>query len=53
MNQKMVKKQMHNDSLSRRNSVLPVWLGLQKFFQGSIQTSCYEKIKVNIFASFY
>lgn len=40
-----IKKRMENDSLSRYNKVLPVWLGLQKFFQAGIQTSCHEKIR--------
>lgn len=47
-----IKKHMENNSLSRYNRVLPVWLGLQKFFQAGIQTSCHEKIKVNILLVF-
>lgn len=45
---KIVMNHIENDSLSRYNSVLPVWVGLQKSFQASTQTSCHEKIKVNI-----
>lgn len=47
-----IKKCVENDSLSGYNRVLPVWLGLQKFFQAGIQASCHEKIKVNILLVF-
>lgn len=44
---------MENDSLRRYNSVLPVWLGRQKFSQADIQTSCNEeKIEVSILLVF-
>lgn len=44
---------MENDSLRRYNSVLPVWLGLQKFSQADIQTSCNEeKNRSKYFACF-